>query len=123
MPGGSRAAHSQPPAKLGDAGRALWSSIAGPYDLRPDELTVLARACSAADRIEKCEAALEAAGTLTSTGSMGQEVEHPMLVALTKHDALLQRLLASLKLPDEPGDEKPNQHREAGKARWAVRTA
>jgi hypothetical protein len=110
------------PNALGPAGEALWRSIADPtdaWDLRPDELAVLGRACRVADRIALLDEQL--GGDLTTTGSMGQEVEHPVLSALAKHDPLLQRLLAALKLPDlETGESSTSANaRKAAQARWS----
>lgn len=112
------------PDGLGEAGTALWNSISDPvaaWKLNAAEHAVLRRACAVADRIATLDRELAAAGTLTTTGSMGQEVEHPMLVALTKHDALLQRLLVSLKLPDlETGAAPVSANaRKAAQARWS----
>lgn len=118
------------PEGLADAGRALWSRIADPvagWDLRPDELAVLERACRVADRLAMLDSDLAARieadpiGGLVSRGSMGQEVEAPVLASLVRHDALLQRLLSSLKLPDlQTGESSTSQAaRKAAQARWS----
>lgn len=41
------------PAKLGRAGRELWRSIIPTYDLRPDEVRLLADACREADIVQR----------------------------------------------------------------------
>jgi hypothetical protein len=56
------------PAGLGRSGRTLWRSVAGDYDLRPDELRILADACATADLIDRMAAELAGAG-LTVEGS------------------------------------------------------
>ena len=45
------------PTKLGVKGRKLWTSIAGKYVLRADELRTLEDACREADLVEKMEKA------------------------------------------------------------------
>lgn len=117
-------APTKPPAGLNDAGRALWRSISDPvkaWKLNPAEKAVLARACRVADRIADLDKEYDELGTVTSTGYMGQDVEHPVVSALTKHDALLQRLLGSLKLPDlETGESTTStQARKAAQTRWS----
>ena len=113
------------PRRFGDAGTALWTAIADPVDgwnLRADELAVLARACAVSDRLARLDDALGALdGDWTTTGSMRQLVEHPVLLALVRHEALLQRLLHSLKLPDLGTGERSTsvQARKAAQARWS----
>lgn len=108
------------PAHLKAAGKSLWESIAGPYDLRPDELTILDSACRTADRLTILDAAwVESGMPMLTKGSMGQEVIHPLVGELRTHESALASLLARLKLPDEPGGERANQHRDAANSRWA----
>lgn len=107
------------PKGLGAAGVELWGSIAGKYELRPDEFAVLGIACKTADRIAELEKARVDAGLpFLSRGSMGQEVIHPLIAELRAHEAHLSTQLAKLKLPDESGT-KPNQQRDAAQSRWA----
>lgn len=112
------------PKTLGDAGNMLWRSIAGPdrYVLRPDELAVLASACKAADMIDFLEAEwIERGRPLMSTGSMGQEVTHPLLSEQAKHQAHQAALLARLKLPDDgtASSDTSTAARKAASARWS----
>ena len=58
------------PEGLGEAGRALWSMIAGPYVLDPDEVVLLAKACRQADIVGALEA--EVGDELMVTGSKGK---------------------------------------------------
>ena len=88
------------PKHLGKSGRALWSAIAVPYDLRVDEEQVLLRACETADRIDALNAALVGANLIVR-GSLGQDREHPLLSEVRQQIALQARLLAQLKLPDD----------------------
>lgn len=110
-----------PPDALGTAGASLWSSIVGKYELRPDELVVLERACHARDRIDAMEK--ERAGAVMSTGSMGQPVAHPLIAEVRMHEALVAQQLAKLRLPDEDGgavSPRSVQARDAARSRWST---
>jgi len=114
----------KPPEHLSTHGRALWDEIAGKYQLRPDELRMLADACAASDMLKAFEDAWREQGyPLTTKGSMGQLVEHPLIGSIDKQRKARQSFLARLKLPDAPGGEKPNQQRSAAQRRWANRGA
>ena len=108
------------PKNLGLAGRALWDAIEKPYELRPDELRVLGAACREQDLIDKMQTVLDS-DALMITGSMGQQVVHPLVSEIRQHRTVLAALLRSLKLPDEGGEPKVNQNREAGQASWGAR--
>jgi hypothetical protein len=97
--GGIVTASKEPPAHLGESGRALWLDVAGTYGLRADELAVLLRACETADTIDAMNAALVGA-PLVVPGSQGQLREHPLLSEKRQQVALMARLLAQLKLPN-----------------------
>lgn len=108
------------PAKLGARARRLWRDVTGIYELRPDELLVLERACRELDIIERIESDLEGK-SLTSEGSMGQAVAHPLVGELRQHTNTLRSLLGSLNLPDEDGragDSRSSSARAAANARW-----
>lgn len=105
------------PSILGDAGSALWSSIVGKYELRPDEVVMLTSACMASDRIAAMEH--ERAGAVTERGSMGQLVVHPLIGEIRAHEAQVASILAKLKLPDDAAGGEANQARSAANSRWA----
>lgn len=108
------------PTSLGVAGRALWSEVAAKYDLRPDELRTLEDACAASDMLAEFQAAwVELGRPYMSRGSMGQEVEHPLIGSIDKQRKARQAFLKQLKLPDDPtaGGES-NQQRSAAQTRW-----
>ena len=111
-------AKSTVPAGLGEAGARLWSETVAEYTLRADELEVLRAACAEADLIVRLEAVL-ADAPLTTTGSMGQLVAHPLISELRQHRSTLASLVRGLKLPDESAGES-NQQREAAQTRWAA---
>lgn len=110
------------PDGLATAGRDLWSSIAGKYELRPDERATLLGACRAADMIADLRAAWEKAERpMLTKGSMGQDVIHPLIGELRTQEAQKAALLARLKLPDDAAAEAPaNQQRDAANSRWSV---
>lgn len=113
------------PTNLGKRGRALWSSIAGTYELRADELCTLEDACREADLIERLHAEL-AVAELTTKGSMGQEVASPYVSEIRQHRTVLTNLLKGLKLPDSPAGATRKRAatseaaRSAARARWGT---
>ncbi len=89
-----------PPPKLGRSGATLWRQIVAGYELRPDELRLLADACRTADMVDAMEKMLSN-DSLMTTGSMGQDRPHPLLTEIRGHRALLATLLKQLALPDD----------------------
>jgi len=112
------------PVGLGKAGKAQWSAIAGHYKLRPDEFTVLEDVCRTADMITLLtEAWTDADSPMTTKGSMGQLVIHPLIAEMDKRRKSRAAFLKQLALPD--GDAAPvaNQHRDAANTKWSKRGA
>jgi len=109
------------PSSLASAGRAFWRDIVGTYDLRADELRTLEDACGATDMLADLMAAwVELGRPFITKGSMGQEVEHPLIGSIDKQRKARQAFIKQLKLPDEVGaDPRVNAQREGGNARWA----
>lgn len=112
------------PKGMKAAGAALWRKVLDLYELRPDELVTLEKACRASDRIVAME--VELGDRVTATGSMGQVVVHPLIAEIRAHEAQVASLLAKLKLPDPgvgsgEGVEQPRstQARAAAQSRWA----
>lgn len=108
------------PANLGARARRMWRDVVGPYQLRPDELLILERACRELDVVERIEGEL-AGDSLTARGSMGQPVAHPLVGELRQHTNTLRSLLASLNLPDEDGragESRSSSARAAANSRW-----
>lgn len=109
------------PAGLGSKAAKTWDGIASVYDLRPDELRILEDACREIDIVEILEEALKGADLMVR-GSMGQQVANPLLAEIRQHRATVERFLKGLKLPDDPGADKPTRSetaRAAAQARWA----
>jgi hypothetical protein len=108
-----------PPEHLKDPGVSLWVEVVGTYDLRADELRVLGAACAAADMVDAFESSWRDEGyPLTTKGSMGQLVEHPLIGSIDKQRKALAAFLKQLRLPDEAAT-KTNAQREGGATRWA----
>jgi hypothetical protein len=104
----------------------MWRSIAGSYEMRPDELVVLTDACRTADLIAVMEAGL-AGQDLLVRGSQGQLVINPLISELRQYRAARAALLRQLKLPDEgstdSGAALSAKNRAAANVRWARRGA
>lgn len=112
-----------PPRVLEAAGRKFWREVTGTYQLRTDELRTLESACRALDLIAQVTAEWEQLGRpFTSTGSMGQLVEHPLLGTMDKAQKAYELYVKRLALPDVVDDaaNKPNQQREAAQTRWGA---
>ena len=123
------------PSGLSKAANRRWNDIVEHWDLRPDELSVLERACRTMDTITTLESIVESEGLMT-TGSMGQTVTHPALQEARQQSALLNSLWKSLKLPDDDvtaeekgisptslnatAGQRSAAARKAARSRWAV---
>lgn len=109
------------PAELAAAGRSLWSSIAGKYELRPDEEATLLGAARAADMVAALrEAWVDSGKPMLTKGSMGQDVIHPLIGELRAQESQKAALLARLKLPDDGAAVVANQNRDAAQSSWAA---
>lgn len=117
----------KPPAHLAEHGEALWNEVVAKYDLRVDELRVLSSACVAADmEAEFIKAWVDLGRPYMSKGSMGQEVEHPLIGSIDKQAKSKATHLARLSLPDDSGagaEERSTQARAAANTRWSTRGA
>lgn len=115
------------PRGLGSKARKKWRDISTTYELRADELRILEDACREIDLIEQMHEALQPTADvdvedkLIVSGSMGQPVASPLLQEIRQHRALLGRLWAQLKLPDEDGRAaglRSESARAAANERW-----
>lgn len=110
------------PTTLADAGRNVWDAIVAKYDLRADELRTLEDVCAITDMISALSQAWEDEGRpLTTKGSMGQLVIHPLIAEIKGQRMARNTLWRQLKLPDDAAASGPsvNAQREGGNARWA----
>jgi hypothetical protein len=78
----------------------LWRNTFECYELNPAETVILGEICHVTDEIGQLEAALASARSLTTKGSRGQVVAHPLLSELRQHRAILRSLVRQLGLPD-----------------------
>lgn len=112
------------PRGLCEKAQKLWRETVAVYDLRADELRLLEDACREVDLVEAMVTELRGA-PLIVRGSMGQDVEHPLLGEIRQHRVVLARLLKQLDLPDEEepagqgaaGDRSASM-RSVAEARW-----
>jgi hypothetical protein len=88
-----------PPSGLAAKGRSVWRTITRSYDLRPDELIVLARICKVTDRIAQLDT-IAADSPPIIVGSHGGLVTHPAVTELRQLELALGRLVRVLALPD-----------------------
>ena len=114
------------PAGLTTKGRKLWNDVVKTYELRVDELRVLEEACRESDLVDELDAELAHRLKnnlgLTTSGSTGQTVMHPLVGEIRAHRATLSRLLKDVGLPDDDaGDaagKRSAQARAAVNERW-----
>ncbi len=91
-----------PPAHLGPVAAELWREISSSYSFDdPASTQILAEACSALDRSERCRASISEDGEVVR-GRGGLLRPHPLLTAEIQSRALACRLLARLGLDLEP---------------------
>jgi hypothetical protein len=105
------------PRGLAAAGKRLWSSITGSFDLEAHEALVLEQAARVADRIAALDVVVDREGVVEP----GTGRAHPMLVESRAQRLVMARLLSSLRLPDVL-DQRP-QRRGNVRGFYAVRPA
>lgn len=115
----SRNLHHATPNALGVAGKRLWEAIASEYELRPDEVATLEDVCLITDVIAELEGAWAQDGRpMTTKGSMGQLVIHPLIGEIRTQRMARNTLWRQLKLPDLEPVAPTNQNRDAANASW-----
>jgi phage terminase small subunit len=90
-----------PPGDLGDAGRALWASIAARWQVEGRHVPVLLAACREHDRAEQAEATVRAQGAYV-TDRYGGLKAHPAVGVARSSRLAVARLLRALELDDDP---------------------
>lgn len=110
------------PAGLGTRGRAYWRATMGAYELTDSETELLLEVCRTLDDLARLAEAIDREGAMVK-GSAGQPVVNPALTEARGQRAILHRLVAALKLPDEDGATVPSGHQIRGAvantARWS----
>ena len=106
---------------LAATGRKLWRDTVAVYELRPDELPLLAEMARTVDDLEVMRAALREWGPLWRA-TKGSRVPNPLLTEIRGYRLVLARLAGQLGLPDEgvATSRTPAQRRasKASRARW-----
>jgi hypothetical protein len=97
---GAVAVLPDPPASLGEAGRALWRSIQTQYGIYDaGGIAVLEMACGATDRVAQYAAIINEQGPVIITKSGMRE--HPLVKSEIATRALIGRLISRLGLDIE----------------------
>lgn len=96
------------PNGLHDSGLQLWRDVLSGYELDPHELLILKEACRTADRLDALAKEAEG-GPLTTKNFKGDEVANPLLVESRQQSIVFSRLVASLRLPVEGPDDRPQR--------------
>lgn len=107
---------SKTPAGLGTRGRRLWAALLA-QDASLDDATNPNRetaltACRVADRLEMLEERAKATDVIYQ-GKYGP-ITHPVHIEARQVAALLPRLIAALRLPDEATGKKPQRRSTRG---------
>ena len=103
------------PKGLHQSGKRLWRDVLEEYELDVHEELLLLQAARCADRLDQL--AVEAAGAPTTvTNAKGDQVANPLLTESRQQSITLTRLIASLRLPSDEEDVRPQRR---GAARGA----
>ena len=103
------------PKGLQNSGKRLWRDVLEEYELDVHEELMLLQAARCADRLDQL--AVEAAGAPTTvTNAKGDQVANPLLTESRQQSITLTRLIASLRLPSDDADARPQRR---GAARGA----
>lgn len=96
------------PPGLGTRGRKLWRAITGEFELPEHEAGLLLEACRTSDDLDRLAAVVAAEGVVVD----GKP--HPALVEARQLRIVLSRLVASLRVPDDPDDATGRPQRRGG---------
>jgi hypothetical protein len=98
---------------LGARGQRLWGNLLAQDKLLEDEANpmreVALSACRTADRVDRLERLAQETDPVVE-GRQGPMI-HPLLAEVRQQAALLARLVAALRLPDQSTGKRP-QHRQ-----------
>jgi hypothetical protein len=89
----------RPPPGLKAAGKRLWTSVAGPWQLEEHEAALLLEAARTVDLLDELEARVKLDGAVIES-PQGMKA-HPAAVELRQQRIALARLLAALRLPED----------------------
>ena len=111
------------PQSLDQAGKTLWRSVTGAYELNPAEVELLRQACRVVDNIARIDAALADSEVIVE-GYNGQPRAHPLLQASADQRRVLDGLIRSMCLPMPTETEGRRRSPAAvanAQARWRAR--
>jgi hypothetical protein len=99
------------------AGRRLWASILGEYELEEHELALLREMTRIVDRLDLLAAEVAADGVVVRGPGLTERA-HPALVEARQQQIALARLAAALRLPagDQDSDAKAGMRRPQRRA-------
>ena len=107
------------------AGGRLKAAIEATYELDAGEVVLLDQVVELCDALAKVNEAVAELEDLTTVGSAGQTIEHPLLRAQRSYSVTLAKLVEAMRLPppganpDEEGESAVTlQARRAARARW-----
>ena len=107
------------PKGVGTQGKKLWREVLSEHELSQAELSILTAACRCITTLERIAEELES-GALTSLNARGDLVSSPLVVEQRQQSATLTRLIASLRLPEDNSDDRP-QRRGAARGSYGLR--
>ena len=99
----------RPPETAQDAGRRLWKTVLGEYDLSGADLELLRQAVVIADELAILEKLIRASGPLIRDGN-GNPRANPAAVQFRLHADSLGKLLAALQVVGERLDDPFDEH-------------
>lgn len=102
------------PAGLGPRGRRLWRSLVDDFDLAEHERGLLLEACRTSDDLDRL------AAVVATEGVVVDGKPHPALVEARQLRIVLSRLVASLRVPEDP-EESAGRPQRRGAARGTYR--
>jgi hypothetical protein len=94
------------PSGVGPAGRRLWHSMLGDFELAEHEVSLLRQAVRVADVCEQLQGVVAEEGPLTTT-RLGEVKTHPAVVELRQQRLVLARLIVALRVPLGDQEEAP----------------
>lgn len=98
----------RPPAGTRAAGRRLWESITGEFELDEHELALLREAVRTVDVLDQLDATVRRDGLMVNS-PQGDRV-HPAVVEARQQKIALARILAALRMPaGDEGDARPQR--------------
>src|SRR4051812_400409 len=107
------------PKDLRAAGRRLWDSVVGSYDLDEHETALLIETCRTIDLCDELERELRRSGAIVDS-PQGRKA-NPAAVELRQQRIGLARLLAALRLPAGSEDDNDQVQGRRAQRRVSVR--